>query len=229
MPLNKVSEGEERGAGGKARRRAGDGSPVKVCIIDDHSVVRMGLKYMMSYIDDVECVGEASGGEGAAAFVRGCGADVTLLDVRMPGVDGIAALDEILSDNPDAKVIMLSTSDAEEDIFRAVTMGAKGYLLKESAPNRLLDAIRTVAAGGSCLPEELRRVYEARAAERGLTSRESEILRYIAKGYSNEEIADMVHLSLNTVKTHVKSILSNLNVSDRAEAVAEGIHRGIIA
>ena len=221
MPLNKVSEGEERGAGGKARRRAGDGSPVKVCIIDDHSVVRMGLKYMMSYIDDVECVGEASGGEGAAAFVRGCGADVTLLDVRMPGVDGIAALDEILSDNPDAKV--------EEDIFRAVTMGAKGYLLKESDPNRLLDAIRTVAAGGSCLPEELRRVYEARAAERGLTSRESEILRYIAKGYSNEEIADMVHLSLNTVKTHVKSILSNLNVSDRAEAVAEGIHRGIIA
>ena len=203
MPLNKVSEGEERGAGGKARRRAGDGSPVKVCIIDDHSVVRMGLKYMMSYIDDVEW--------------------------RMPGVDGIAALDEILSDNPDAKVIMLSTSDAEEDIFRAVTMGAKGYLLKESDPNRLLDAIRTVAAGGSCLPEELRRVYEARAAERGLTSRESEILRYIAKGYSNEEIADMVHLSLNTVKTHVKSILSNLNVSDRAEAVAEGIHRGIIA
>ena len=206
MPLNTVSEGEERGAGGKARRRAGDGSPVKVCIIDDHSVVRMGLKYMMSYIDDVECVGEASGGEGAAAFVRGCGAD-----------------------KPEAKVIMLSTADAEEDIFRAVTMGAKGYLLKESDPNRLLDAIRTVAAGGSCLPEELRRVYEARAAERGLTSRESEILRYIAKGYSNEEIADMVHLSLNTVKTHVKSILSNLNVSDRAEAVAEGIHRGIIA
>ena len=171
---------------------------IKVCIIDDHSVVRMGLKYMLSYIDDVECVGEASGGEGAAAFVRGCGADITL-------------------------------PDAEEDIYRAVTMGAKGYLLKESDPNRLLEAIRTVAAGGTCLPEELKRVYDARAAERGLTSRESEILRYIAKGYSNEEIADMVHLSLNTVKTHVKSILANLNVSDRAEAVAEGIHRGIIA
>ena len=202
---------------------------VKVCIIDDHSVVRMGLKYMISFVDNVECVGEASGGEGAAAFVRGCGADVTLLDVRMPGVDGIAALGEILADNPEAKVLMLSTSDAEEDVYRAIETGAKGYLLKESDPNRLMDAIQTVYAGGTYMPDELKRVYEARAGERGLTSRECQILKYIAKGYTNEEIADLVHLSLHTVKTHVKSILANMNVSDRAEAVAEGIHRGIIA
>ena len=202
---------------------------VKVCIIDDHSVVRMGLKYMISFVDNVECVGEASGGEGAAAFVRGCGADVTLLDVRMPGVDGIAALGEILADNPEAKVLMLSTSDAEEDVYRAIETGAKGYLLKESDPNRLMDAIQTVYAGGTYMPDELKRVYEARAGERGLTSRECQILRYIAKGYTNEEIAELVHLSLHTVKTHVKSILANMNVSDRAEAVAEGIHRGIIA
>lgn len=201
---------------------------VKVCIIDDHSVVRMGLKYMISYVDDVTCVGEAAGGEGAAAFVRKCGADVVLLDVRMPGVDGITALREILDDNPEAKVIMLSTSDAEEDIYRAVSMGAKGYLLKESDPNRLLEAIRTVADGGVCLPEELRRIYEMRAAERGITSREREILAYVAKGFSNEDIAKTLGLSLNTVKAHLKSILANLNVSDRAEAVAEGIHRGVI-
>ena len=124
---------------------------------------------------------------------------------------------------------MLTTSDAEEDIYRAVTMGAKGYLLKESDPQNLLDAIRTVAAGGTCLPDSLRRIYESRASERGLTVRESEILRYIAKGCSNEDIAKILGLSLNTVKTHVKSILVNLGVSDRAEAVAEGIHRGIIA
>ncbi len=189
----------------------------------------MGLKYMISFVDNVECVGEASGGEGAAAFVRGCGADVTLLDVRMPGVDGIAALGEILADNPEAKVLMLSTSDAEEDVYRAIETGAKGYLLKESDPNRLMDAIQTVYAGGTYMPDELKRVYEARAGERGLTSRECQILKYIAKGYTNEEIADLVHLSLHTVKTHVKSILANMNVSDRAEAVAEGIHRGIIA
>ena len=203
--------------------------PIKVCIIDDHGVVRMGFKYMMSYVDDIVCVGESDVGEGAAEFVRGCGADVTLLDVRMPGTDGLAALEAILADNPAAKVVMLTTSDAEEDIYRAVTLGAKGYLLKESDPQNLLDAIRTVAAGGTCLPDSLRRIYESRASERGLTVRESEILRYIAKGCSNEDIAKILGLSLNTVKTHVKSILVNLGVSDRAEAVAEGIHRGIIA
>lgn len=204
-------------------------SAIRVCIIDDHSVVRMGFKYMLSLVPDVVCVGEATGGEGAAKFVRDCGADVVLLDVRMPGTDGIAALDEIMSDNPDAKVVMLSTSDAEEDVYRAVTKGAKGYLLKESDPSRIVAAIHSVAEGGTCLPEELRRVYEARAAERGLTAREREILRYVAKGLSNEEIGGYVGLSLNTVKAHVRNILDALNVSDRAEAVAEGIHRGIIA
>lgn len=201
---------------------------VKVCIIDDHSVVRMGFKYMISFAEDIVCVGEAAGGEDAAAFVRGCKADVTLLDVRMPGVDGLAALQAILADNPAAKVIMLSTSDAEEDVYRAVSLGAKGYLLKESDPNRLLEAIRAVAKGGTCLTDELRRVYEMRAAERGITPREREILQYVAKGFSNEDIARTLGLSLNTVKAHVKSILLNLNVSDRAEAVAEGIHRGLI-
>lgn len=201
---------------------------IKVCIIDDHSVVRMGFKYMISYADDIDCVGESAGGEDAAAFVRGCKADVTLLDVRMPGVDGLTALQAILAENPEAKVIMLSTSDAEEDVYRAVSLGAKGYLLKESDPNRLLEAIRTVAKGGTCLNDELRRVYEMRASERGITAREREILHYVAKGFSNEDIALTLGLSLNTVKAHVKSILFHLNVSDRAEAVAEGIHRGLI-
>lgn len=204
------------------------GKSIKVCIIDDHSVVRMGFKYMLSYAPDIVCTGEASGGENAASFVRDCHADVTLLDVRMPGVDGIAALEAILADNPAAKVIMLSTSDAEEDVYRAVSMGAKGYLLKETDPNRLLDSIRTVASGGTCLPDELRRVYEMRASERGITVREREILKYVAKGFSNEDIARTLGLSTNTVKAHIKSILFNLNVSDRAEAVAEGIHRGLI-
>ena len=201
---------------------------IKVCIIDDHSVVRMGFKYMISFVDDIVCVGEASGGEGAAAFVRGCGADVTLLDVRMPGVDGIEALGEILADDPAAKVIMLSTSDAEEDIYRAVSMGAKGYLLKEGDPGPILKAIRAVADGGTCLTEDLRRIYDLRSSERGISEREREVLQYVARGFTNEGIAKALDISLNTVKAHVKSILVHMNVNDRAEAVAEGIHRGLI-
>lgn len=204
-------------------------TPIKVCIIDDHGMVRMGLKYMISFISDVECVGDAAGGENAAEFVRSCGADVTLLDVRMPGVDGLAALSDILADNPEAKVIMLSTSNAEEDVFRAVKLGAKGYLLKESDPDHVLKAIRTVASGGVALSENLRKVYELRSAERGLSPRECEVLKYVARGYSNEEIGELIHVSIHTVKAHLKSILLNLNASDRAEAVAEGIHRGFIS
>ena len=202
---------------------------IKVCIIDDHGVVRMGFKYMLSFAPDLSCVGESSDGEHAAAFVKDCGADVTLLDVRMPGTDGLAALDDILSSDPSAKVIMLTTSDAEEDVFRAVTMGAKGYVLKETDPLQLLEAIRVVAGGGTCVAPEIRKIYEMRAAERGLTAREREILQYVAKGLSNEEIGKILGLGFNTVKAHVKSILANLGVSDRAEAVAEGIRRGVIA
>ena len=202
---------------------------VKVCIIDDHSVVRMGLKYMLNFAKDIKCVGEAAGGEGASAFVAKCGADVTLLDVRMPGVDGIAALDDILTANPSAKVVMLTTSDAEEDVYRAVTMGAKGYVLKETDPQKLLDAIRTIAKGGTCLAPEIKRIYDTRAAERGITAREREILQCVSKGLSNEEIGEVLGLSFNTVKAHLKSILVNLGVSDRAEAAAEGIRRGLIS
>ena len=202
---------------------------IKVAIIDDHSVVRMGLKYMFSFAKDIELVGETGDGENAAAFVKKCGAEVTLLDVRMPGTDGIAALADILEADTSAKVVMLTTSDAEEDIFRAVTMGAKGYVLKESDPQKLLDAIRTVAAGGTCLAPEIKKIYDMRAAERGITAREREILGYVSKGFSNEEIGKILNLSFNTVKAHLKSILVNLGVSDRAEAVAEGIRRGIIS
>lgn len=124
---------------------------------------------------------------------------------------------------------MLTTSDAEEDVYRAVTMGAKGYVLKETDPQKLLDSIRTVAKGGTCLSPEIRRICETRAAERGITTREREILQCVSKGLSNEEIGEVLGLSFNTVKAHLKSILVNLGVSDRAEAVAEGIRRGLIS
>lgn len=202
---------------------------IKVAIIDDHSVVRMGFKYMLAFAKDMKLVGEATGGEGAAKFVAECRPDVVLLDVRMPGVDGIAALAEILASSPQTNVIMLTTSDTEEDVYRAISLGAKGYILKETEPNVLLDSIRAVANGGMCVPDAIRRIYEARASEKGLTTREREILLYISKGFSNEEIGKQLGISANTVKAHVASILSTLGAGDRAESVAIGIQRGLIA
>lgn len=202
---------------------------IKVAIIDDHSVVRMGFKYMLAFAKDMKLVGEATGGEGAAKFVAECRPDVVLLDVRMPDVDGIAALSEILSSAPQTKVIMLTTSDTEEDVYRALSLGAKGYILKETEPNVLLDSIRAVASGGMCVPDAIRRIYEARASEKGLTAREREILLYISKGFSNDEIGKQLGISANTVKAHVASILSTLGAGDRAESVAIGIQRGLIA
>ena len=202
---------------------------IKVAIIDDHSVVRMGFKYMLAFAKDMKLVGEATGGEGAAKFVAECRPDVVLLDVRMPDVDGIAALSEILASAPQTKVVMLTTSDTEEDVYRAISLGAKGYILKETEPNVLLDSIRAVANGGMCVPDAIRRIYDARASEKGLTTREREILLYISKGFSNEEIGKQLGISANTVKAHVASILSTLGAGDRAESVAIGIQRGLIA
>ena len=202
---------------------------IKVAIIDDHSVVRMGFKYMLAFAKDMKLVGEATGGEGVAKFVAECRPDVVLLDVRMPGVDGIAALTEILASAPQTNVVMLTTSDTEEDVYRAISLGAKGYILKETEPNVLLDSIRAVANGGTCMPDAIRRIYEARASEKSLTAREREIIRYISKGFSNDEIGKQLGISANTVKAHVASILSTLGAGDRAEAVAIGIQRGLIA
>ena len=202
---------------------------IKVAIIDDHSVVRMGFKYMLAFAKDMKLVGEATGGEGAAEFVADCRPDVVLLDVRMPGVDGIAALSDILSSAPQTKVVMLTTSDTEEDVYRAISIGAKGYILKETEPNALLDAIRTVANGGTCVPDAIQRIYDVRVSEKSLTAREREILRYVAKGFSNDEIGKQLGISANTVKAHVASIIATLGAGDRAESVAIGIQRGLIA
>ena len=202
---------------------------IKVAIIDDHSVVRMGFKYMLAFAKDMKLVGEATGGEGAAKFVADCHPDVVLLDVRMPGVDGIAALSEILAAAPQTKVVMLTTSDTEEDVYRAISLGAKGYILKETEPNTLLDAIRTVANGGTCVPDAIQRIYDVRVSEKSLTAREREILRYVAKGFSNDEIGKQLGISANTVKAHVASIIATLGAGDRAESVAIGIQRGLIA
>ena len=200
-----------------------------VAIVDDHSVVRMGMKYVLMTDTDFKFVGEADDGAEAAALVARVHPDILLLDVRMPGTGGIAALKEVRAKFPDQRVVMLTMSDAEEDVYQALTLGARGYVIKDNTPGRIIGALKTVMAGELAISESVRSVYEARKSERGLTGREKEILVLVSKGCSNTEIGDILHLSPNTVKNHLKNLFEALGAADRAEAVAIGLRRGLIS
>ena len=189
----------------------------------------MGIKYMLKFGKGLSFAGEYDAGEGAGRFVAECGADVVLLDVRMPGIGGLGALREIRAEAPSAKVVMLTTSEAEEDIFAAVNLGASGYVLKDSKPETIFEAITTVAGGGTWFPESVRRAYDCRSAEKSLSPREVEVLAYAAKGMRNREIGELIGVSESCVKIHMKHVLAKLNAADRAEAVSLGMTRGIIA
>ena len=202
---------------------------IKVAVIDDHVVVRAGLKYVIASEGDFEFVGEHDGGVGAADFVKSCGADVTLLDVRMPDRSGVDALRDIMAADPDARVVMLTTSDAEEDVFRSIDEGAKGYVMKESPIETIVEAVRTAYDGGIFMTDEVKRIYLARKNAKGLSPRESEVLELVAKGMNNREIAGILGISENSVKMHLKRIYFKLEVGDRVEAVTAAIARGIIS
>ena len=200
-----------------------------VAIVDDHSVVRIGIKYVLMTDSEFKFVGEADDGAEAVSLVEKVHPDILLLDVRMPGTDGIAALKAVLAKFPDQRVVMLTMSDAEEDVYQAISLGARGYVIKDNSPGNIIGALKTVVSGELAVSEGVRSVYEARKSERGLTGREKEILVLVSKGCSNVEIGDMLHLSPNTVKNHLKNLFETLGAADRAEAVAIGIRRGLIA
>ena len=200
-----------------------------VAIVDDHSVVRIGMKYVIMTDSEFKFVGEADDGAEAVSLVEKVHPDILLLDVRMPGTDGIAALKAVLAKFPDQRVVMLTMSDAEEDVYQAISLGARGYVIKDNSPVNIISALKTVMSGELAVSEGVRSVYEARKSERGLTGREKEILVLVSKGCSNVEIGDMLHLSPNTVKNHLKNLFETLGAADRAEAVAIGIRRGLIA
>lgn len=201
---------------------------VRVAVIDDHSVVRMGLKFTVRLFKDLEFVGEHGGGEGAADFVSRVKPDVTLLDIRMPGTDGIAALGEILAADPNAKVVMLTTSGTDEDIYRALELGAKGYVLKTEAADDIVAAIRAVASGERYIPEPVRVIYERRAAAPAFSDKEIETLRLAAAGRTNREIAQELDISEITVKVRLSGVFVKLGARDRVDAVNRAVARGII-
>lgn len=200
---------------------------IRVAVIDDHGVVRMGLKFTLSLFKDIEYAGECADGAAAADFVARTEPDVTLLDIRMPGKDGIAALGEILARCPSAKVVMLTTSALEEDVYRSIKAGAKGYVLKDRDTENIVKAVRAVAEGGTYFPAEIQSIFKAREAEPELTETEIEGLALLAQGMTNKAIAAKLGISEDAVKVRLKHAYEKLGVSDRAGAIARAIRKGL--
>ncbi len=215
--------------------------PVRVLVCDDHVVFRRGLVLVLDPESDIEVVGEAVDTDSAVALASQLMPDVVLMDLRMPGGGGIEATTRILATHPETRVIVLTVSDDDADLFGAVTAGAVGYLLKEVSIEEVGDAVHTVAAGGSLLSpamtakllggySDLARQADGRAP-RGpagdLTERELQTLRGLARGLSNRAIAGELHIAENTVKNHVRGVLEKLQVSSRTEAALYAVRKGL--
>jgi DNA-binding NarL/FixJ family response regulator len=201
---------------------------IRILIADDHTVVREGLVSLVKRKPDMMVVGEGCNGREAVDLWKEHRPDVTLLDLRMPELDGVGAIKEIRELDETARIVVLTTFDGDEDIYRAIKAGAKGYLLKDTAREALMECIRKVYAGETCIPPILAAKLADRVSGEGLSAREIEVLQRMAAGKSNKEIGAELFISEGTVKTHVKSIFSKLDVVSRTEAVATATRRGLI-
>lgn len=203
--------------------------PIRILLVDDHSIVRMGLVTLLSSEQDLSVVAEAEDGEQAVRLHAKWQPDVTLLDLRMPGgIDGIETLKRVREQSPEARVIVLTTSEFDEDVLRSVEGGAAGYLSKNVSRSDLAAAIRRVHEGGSCLPTSLAQRMDEWAQRRQLTSREVEVLEFMRRGLSNRDIGKALEISEHTAKAHVCAILGKLGAADRAEAVNIAFERGLV-
>lgn len=202
--------------------------PIKIMVVEDHHVVREGLVALMNAVPGMEVVAETADGRQALELFRKHLPDVTLMDLRLPGMSGVAAITRIRSQFPQARIIVLTTYDGDEDIHRALDAGARGYLLKGMSGEELMDAIRAVHSGRSRIPAQVAERLAERMVRPALTDRELDVLREIVSGKSNKEIGQELNISEATVKTHINSILGKLGVTDRTQAVTAAIQRGIV-
>ncbi len=201
---------------------------IRILVADDHFIVRSGLAAVIDCEPDMVVVAQAADGAQAVEFYERHRPDVALLDLRMPVQGGNEAIEIIRRSHPEACILVLTAYSGDEDIHRALEAGAKGYVLKSSTGEGLIPAIRAVAAGGQWIPRDVASRLAMRKTYEPLSAREIEVLRLIAKGRANKEIARELAISENTVKDHLKNILSKLHVSARTEAVTAAAQRGII-
>jgi two-component system NarL family response regulator len=201
---------------------------IRVLIADDHAVVREGLAAMIGRRPDMEVVAEAENGLRAVELARQHQPDVILMDLRMPQMGGVEALSAIRAERAAARVIVLTTFDGDEDIFRALQAGAQAYLLKDTPRDELLDAIRAVHQGLKRIPPDVAAKLVERVTAPQLTPRELDVLRLVALGQSNKEIAAALTIAEGTVKIHVNNLLGKLGVTGRTQAITEALKRGLV-
>ena len=201
---------------------------IRVLCVDDHALVRKGIASILANEGDMQLVGEASSGREAVQKFRELQPDVVLMDLRMPEMSGVDATREIRKDSPDAKIIALTSYDGDQDIYKAIEAGVRGYILKEMVHTKVIDAIRTVQAGKRLMPAEVAERLSEYFPQVALTPREVEVLSYVARGLANKEIAHKLGTASGTVKMHVQNILAKLGASDRTHAVTIALERGIL-
>lgn len=203
---------------------------IRVLLVDDHPVVRAGMAAMLQIVpeENIRVVGEAGNGRQGIERFKELQPDVTLMDLRMPELDGVEAIRAIRAQHPQARIIVLTTFDGDEDITLALRAGASGYLLKDSPREQLLQAVRSVATGGRFVPPEVAACLVNRDNFEALSPRETELLQVIAEGKSNREIANELFITEGTVKFHINRILTKLGASNRSEAVSIALRRGLV-
>lgn len=201
-------------------------NPIRIFLADDHPALRSGLASIIDAQPGFKVVGQA--GTGRETVLAKVEADVYVVDLRMPDGDGIEVIQALLKRDPETKVVVLTTYDNEEDVFRALEAGARGYLLKDTTTEELVEALRRVHGGERHLPPAIASRLADRLVRPSLTPRELDVLRLVAKGRSNKELAAAMFVSEETIKTHMKSLFQKLGVHDRAQAVSVSLQRGII-